>query len=141
MTSDQKDPGGSSALSATGISPTFTANDLQASIRFYTEGLGFEITERHEVEGTLRFVRLRSGQASLGVGQDDFAKGRDRSKGVGMRIWLSTSQDVGPLAERVRAAGYALTSEPGPLPWGPQAFSLDDPDGFQITLVEGEQPS
>jgi len=142
MSSDQRNgdtPG--DGLSATGISPTFTADDLQASIRFYTEGLGFEITERHEVEGALRFVRLRSGRALLGVGQDDFAKGRDRKKGVGMRIWISTTQDVGRLAERAKASGYTLTTEAGPLPWGPQAFSLADPDGFQITVVEGEEPS
>jgi len=128
-------PGTQATLHATRISPSFTANDLQASIRFYTEGLGFEVEERTEMEGVLRFVMLKAGEARLGVGQDDFAKGRDRVKGTGMRIWLTTSQDVTELAERARTAGITLDQEPGPLPWGPMAFSVTDPDGFKLTIA------
>ena len=121
-------------LQATGIAPGFTASDLQKSLHFYTEGLGFEITERNEENGVLRFAMLKAGVAHLGIGQDDFAKGRDRVKGVGMRTWITTQQDIHALAERAKAAGIKLDSEPAPLPWGPLGFAVTDPDGFQLTI-------
>jgi uncharacterized glyoxalase superfamily protein PhnB len=123
------------ALQASGISPTFTVNDLRKSIQFYTEGLGFEIERQSERDGQLSYVSLRAGGARLGLGQDDFAKGRDRKKGVGLRLWIGTRQDLHALAERARRAGITLDSDPQPLPWGPLAFAVTDPDGFLITIV------
>jgi uncharacterized glyoxalase superfamily protein PhnB len=123
------------ALAAESLSPGITATDLQRSLRFYTEGLGFEITDRHEVDGVLRFASLKAGNANLGIGQDDFAKGRDRVKGVGLRLWISTNQDIAALAARAKAAGLMLDNEPAALPWGPMAFAVTDPDGFKITVA------
>jgi lactoylglutathione lyase len=122
-------------LNATSITPNITTNDLEKSIRFYTEGLGFEVEERHEHEGKLVYVSLRAGGASLGLGQDNFAKGRDRKKGVGQRLWIATDQDLDALAARAKAAGLELDTEVTPLDWGGRAFSLTDPDGFAISVV------
>lgn len=123
------------ALAATSFYPNITANDLQRSIRFYTNGLGFEVKDRHESEGMLRYVTLRAGNAMLGIGQDDFAKGRDRIKGTALRLWLSTSQDIAALAGRAKAAGIVLDNEPAALPWGPMAFAVTDPDRFKLTIA------
>jgi uncharacterized glyoxalase superfamily protein PhnB len=80
-------------------------------------------------------VSLRAGNASLGIGQDDFAKGKDRKKGVGQRLWIATEQDLDALAARVKAAGIKLDTEPQPLDWGGRAFSVTDPDGFAISVA------
>jgi hypothetical protein len=48
---------------------------------------------------------LKAGTAMIGLGQDDFAKGKDRQKGIGLRVWLNTSQDIAVLADRVTGAG------------------------------------
>ncbi len=122
------------ALQAKGIAPGFTVNDLEKSLHFYTEGLGFEVTETQEEDGKIRFAMMKAGNAHLGIGQDDFKKGRDRVKGVGMRMWITTDQDVTALAERAKAAGLKLDSEPAALPWGPMGFALTDPDGFALTI-------
>ena len=123
------------ALNAESIFSSITATDLTRSIAFYTEGLGFEIVDKSEADGVLHFVMMKGGAAQIGVGQDDFAKGRDRKKGVGLRTWITTSQDIPALAARVKAAGFALDAEPHNLPWGPLAFEVTDPDGFKITVV------
>ena len=114
-----------------------TVNDLQKSIRFYTDALGFEIASKNEVDGVVRFVMLKAGAAEMGIGQDDFAKGKDRAKGVGSRIWINTNDDLVALAARVKAAGFKLDSEPAPLPWGPMAFAVTDPDGFMLSVSNG----
>jgi uncharacterized glyoxalase superfamily protein PhnB len=123
-------------LRSKGVNPGLTVNDLKKSIRFYTEGLGFGLDPRPNMQQEGRFAMLVAGNASLGLGQDDFAKGRDRVKGTGMRLWIETSQDIRALSEQVKRAGYSLDSEPEKMPWGPLAFSLTDPDGFKLTVSE-----
>jgi len=117
------------------MAPGLTVNDLDRSIRFYRDGLGFIVTDRWEQDGKLLGVMLKAGTIELGLSQDDFAKGRDRAKGVGMRFWVTTVQDLDMLAGRIRAAGYPVDKEPGPLPWGQRAFELADPDGFKFTIA------
>lgn len=121
-------------LQARGLVPTLTANDLKRSLRFYTEGLGFEITDRMEENGELRGVMLKAGGALMGLSQDDFGKGRNRTKGVGMRLYLETEQDIKALAERATTAGLTLDDGPAPLPMGPMGFTVTDPDGFRLTI-------
>jgi uncharacterized glyoxalase superfamily protein PhnB len=122
-------------LQASSLSLALTVNDLERSLRFYTDGLGFAVEERMETDGRLEGVMLKAGSASLALSQDDFAKGRDRVKGVGMSLYFETDQDVTQLAKRAKSAGIALDQDPAPLPWGPMGFRTTDPDGFKITVA------
>src|SRR5918994_273113 len=94
-------------LQAKSLSPGITVDDLQQSIRFF-EGLGFGVEERWEENGVLLGVMVRAGEARIGLTQDDWKKGRDRQKGVGMRIFVSTAQDPDQVAARAKAAGVSL---------------------------------
>jgi uncharacterized glyoxalase superfamily protein PhnB len=122
-----------SILNALGIAPILTVNDLEQSLRFY-ERLGFGIEERYERDGKLSGARLAAGEARINLNQDDWAKGRDRAKGVGMRIFIPTAQDIDQLAAKIKEAGVALDGEPEDMPWG-HSFALTDPDGFKLTIA------
>jgi uncharacterized glyoxalase superfamily protein PhnB len=100
--------------------------------------LGFAVTDRMEEDGELQGVMLEAGKASLGISQDDFSKGRDRVKGVGMRLYIETDQDLEAMAEQAKSAGITLDSGPAPLPWGTLAFTVTDPDGFKLTIMNPE---
>jgi uncharacterized glyoxalase superfamily protein PhnB len=125
-------------LKARGLMPSLTVNDLQRSIHFYTEGLGFKVSEEMKEEGEVTGVMLEAGSAHVGLTQDDFAKGRDRVKGVGMRLYFETEQNLDALARQAKAAGVKLDHGPGPLPWGPVAITATDPDGFKVTITNPE---
>ncbi|HEY7171874.1 MAG TPA: VOC family protein [Vicinamibacterales bacterium] len=117
------------------IEPSLTVADLQRSIKFYSEALGFFISDRHtDKSGTLLGVMLKAGVCEIGLSQDDWAKGRDRQRGGAMRIYCTTVQDIDKLAARVKAAGYQLTDDARDQAWGGRAFSVDDPDGFHLTI-------
>jgi uncharacterized glyoxalase superfamily protein PhnB len=116
------------------LEPSLTADDLQRSVRFYTGALGFFVSERWEDKGVLKGVMLKAGVCTIGLSQDDWSKGRDRKKGEGMRIWCQTAQDIDALAARIKSAGVKLTEEPKDQPWGARSLSVDDPDGFHITI-------
>ena len=76
---------------------------------------------------------LLAGICELGLSQDDWAKGRDRTKGVGFSVFCQTSQDVDALARRVKGAGFSLASEPKD-EWDGRTFAVEDPDGFRLVL-------
>ena len=116
------------------IVPTLTVDDLQKSITFY-EALGFAIDERWEEKGTLLGVMLRAGRTQIGLSQDDWKKGRDRKKGIGMCLSISTTPgQVDEIAKRAKSAGITLKSEPHDTEWKSRAFELSDPTGFQLTI-------
>lgn len=116
--------------------PGFTVNDLEQSMRFYQDILGFIVAERWSDAGVLRGVTLKAGLCQLGLSQDDWTKGRDRKKGEGVRIWCGTAQDIDALARRIKAAGGRLTEEPKDQPWGMRRLSIDDPDGYHLTIYQ-----
>ncbi|MEP6574582.1 MAG: VOC family protein [Gemmatimonadota bacterium] len=118
--------------------PGFTVADLQRSIHFYSDILGFVEADRWEQDGRLMGVHLKAGSVVIMIGQDDFAKGRDRVKGVGHRIWCKTGRDLDQLAAQFKARGAKLDIEPHKTPWGDRLFALSDPDGFKITFRNGD---
>ena len=115
------------------IVPTLTVDDLQKSIAFY-EALGFTIDDRWDDKGTLVGVMMRAGKTRIGLNQDDWKKGRDRKKGIGVRLSLSTPGSVDAIAKRAKNAGITLTSEPHATEWESRAFEVTDPSGFLLTI-------
>jgi catechol 2,3-dioxygenase-like lactoylglutathione lyase family enzyme len=115
------------------VTPTLTVNDLQRSLAWYRDGLGFFVAERWEEGGQLQGVMLKAGMCEFGLSQDDFAKGRDRAKGIGFRLWCNTTQDVDEIAARLRAFGGTIVEQPGER-WDTYGFTAQDPDGFKITI-------
>ena len=120
-------------LKAKTVSPTLTVDDLQRSIAFF-EGLGFGVEERWEEKGVLLGVMVRAGEIELGLSQDDWKKGRDRKKGVGMRMYVYTTQDIDQLAAAAKKAGVTLDTEPHDTPWDSRAFEVTEPSGFSLTI-------
>ena len=114
--------------------PSLTVDDLQKSISFY-EALGFAIDERWEDKGTLLGVMMRAGRTEIGLNQDDWKKGRDRQKGIGVRLSISTTPGtVDEIAKRAKDAGITLKSDPHDTEWKSRAFEVVDPSGFLLTI-------
>ena len=120
-------------MNAISLSVSLTVKDLQASLVWYTEVLGFTVVQRHERGGAMRAVSLSAGAAQILLTQDDGAKGTDRAKGEGLSFMLTTADNVDELAVRAKAAGATLDSEPAD-GFGRRAFRLRDPDGFRLTI-------
>ena len=116
------------------ITPTLTVNDINRSEAWYRDGLGFYVAQRWEDGGKLEGLMLKAGACEFGLSQDDFSKGRDRAKGVGFRLWCTTTQDVDALAARLKAFGGSIVEPPGDR-YDSYGFTAQDPDGFKITIT------
>jgi uncharacterized glyoxalase superfamily protein PhnB len=120
-------------LEATGLSVSLTVGDLGASLTWYSDVLGFAVEREFERAGVPFAVRMRAGSVALLLTQDNGAQGSQRFKGGGFSIRLTTKQSVDVLADRAKAHGAALESEPAD-GWGARVFRLRDPDGFLLVI-------
>ena len=123
------------------LSVSLTVKDLQKSLAWYQDVLGFSVDQKHERDGKLRAVSLQAGDVRILLGQDDGAKGWDRVKGEGFSFQITTDQNVDEVATRIKQHGGVLESEPFSMPWGQRVFRLRDPDGFKLTIASERTPA
>ncbi len=127
-------------LDAHDLAASLTVRDLERSCTWYRDALGFTLDRKHERQGRLVAVSLKAGTVHVLLTQDDGAKGRDRAKGEGFSLQLSTTQSADALATRASNSGAVLDTEPTDMPWGPRIFRVRDPDGFRWTISSTPGP-
>ena len=96
----QTRPGPEPFLART-LSASLTVKDIERSLAWYQDVLGFIIDRKYEREGKLRAVAVKAGDVLLLIGQDDGAKGLERVKGEGLSLTITTDQDVDAIAHRI----------------------------------------
>ena len=121
-------------LNATALGCSITCRDLQVSIRWYHEAIGFTVDQTFEHEGKVVAAVISAGDVRIVLNQDDGKLGWDRVKGQGfaLQINVATVADVDSTAVRIKAAGGTLLNEPADRPWGARMFQFIDPDGFKM---------
>jgi uncharacterized glyoxalase superfamily protein PhnB len=127
-------------LSGRPLGVSLTVKDLQKSLAYYQDTLGFAVERTIEREGKLRSVALKAGDVSISINQDDGAKGWDRVKGEGFSLRIITDQNIDEIADRIKKHGGTLDSEPADMPWGSRAFRLRDLDGYKF-MISSPRPA
>lgn len=120
-------------LRARRLTVSLTANNLQASLAWYRDIVGFTVNQRYERDGMLRGVSLKAGAVDIMLNQDDGAMGV-RPKGAGFSVQFVTAQSVDQLAAGIKSRGGTLATEPADMPWGARVFRLQDPDGVKLVI-------
>jgi uncharacterized glyoxalase superfamily protein PhnB len=121
-------------MNATNLTCSITCKNLDASIRFYRDAIGFAVAETYENEGKVVAAVVAAGDCRIVLNQDDGKLGWDRIKGQGFYLQINVAgvADVDAAAARVTAAGGALLSELADREWGVRMFQFRDPDGFKL---------
>ena len=122
------------------MTASLTVKDLRQSVAWYRDLLGFTVDREIERDGKLRAVAVKAGAIRLLLNQDDGARGFDRVKGEGFSLQFITSQSVDQIADRIKAHGGTLETEPADMPWGVRAFRVRDPDGFKFAISSERKP-
>jgi len=104
-------------------------NNLEESLLFYQEQLGFEIESHHpEAEPPIASVRVGSLRITLVQQLETMLK-----RGRGVHFVLGVS-NVDQFHERLRLSEVEV-SEPRDEGWGGRFISLQDPDGYRLFFV------
>ena len=122
------------SLHGLSLSASLTVKDLEKSLAWYRDVMGFGVDQKHEREGKLVAVSLKAGDVRILINQDNGAKGWDRVKGEGFSLRITTDQNVDELAARIKGLGFSLETEPVDMPWGARVFRVCDPDGFKFAI-------
>jgi uncharacterized glyoxalase superfamily protein PhnB len=120
------------------LAAALTVRDLDASLAWYRDVVGFTVDQEHAREGKRFAVSLKAGGVRILLSQDDGAKGLDRVKGEGISLQITTAQDVDGLARRIKERGGVLATEPADA-YGARVFRIVDPDGFKLA-ISSERP-
>ena len=113
--------------------------DVDASVRFYTEKLGFALIrlERGEIGGreqaTFAIVGLE--RAVMLIAHKSLEAGLALPEGGGSVHVRIMVDDVDALYQRARHNGVAITNEIADRPYGLRDFIVRDPDGFQLRFA------
>ncbi len=115
-------------------------NDLDQSIRFYTELLGMNLVSRTDYpEGKFTLAFL-----SYGKTKDDpcieltynYGKSSYEMGDAFGHIALGT-QDIYGTCEKLKKAGVKIAREPGPMKHGTTVIAfIEDPNGYKIELIQ-----
>lgn len=124
------------SFQASALSNSLTVHDMQKSVAWYRDVVGFDVGQQHERDGKVVATAVTAGNVRLMLNQDDGGKGWDRAKGHGFSLYFTTDQSVDDLAARVKAKGSALELEPTDMPWGVRLVTLRDPDGYKINIAK-----
>lgn len=114
--------------------------DLEASKKFYCEALGMRVLREKEYpEGKFTLCFCGYGEESdtavleltYNWGKTDYVIGDAYG-----HVAIGTN-DIKGACERVRALGYKVTREPGPMKHGTTVIAfVEDPTGYKIELIE-----
>jgi len=122
------------AFHAIGLSCSLTVKDIEKSLAWYRDIVGFVVDQPYERDGKLRGVALKAGAVRILLNVDDGGRGWDRVKGEGFSLQFTTSQRVDDVADRIKKHGGSLESEPADMPWGARVFRVNDPDGYKLLI-------
>jgi lactoylglutathione lyase len=122
------------AINATTLGCSITCKDLQSSINFYRDAVGFKVAQTFENNGKIAGAIIAAGDCRIVLNQDDGKLGWDRVKGQGFYLQINVAgpADVDATAKRIAAAGGTLLDQPADRPWGARMFQFKDLDGFKL---------
>jgi len=119
------------------VAPELFVRDVDASIRFYEDALGFEVWRREEHDGSADFAVLVRGDAHFLLQHERLATGGapagHRGAGIDIRVMVD---DVDRVYERASAAGAQIARPIGDRDYGLRDFKVHDPDGFVIRFAQ-----
>src|SRR4051812_3962211 len=114
--------------------------DLAASKRFYTEALGMKVLREKEYPSgkfTLCFVGYGDEESNTVI---ELTYNWDRDAydlGDAFGHIVLGTDDITGACDKVRALGYKVVREPGPMKHGTTVIAfVEDPTGYKIELIE-----
>ncbi len=122
------------------LQTSLTVKDLQASVTWYVDVVGFKVDRKIERDGTLRGVAVSAGDVRIILNQDDGKKGWDRIKGLGFSLQINTAQSIDEIAQQITSHGGVLEMAPQDMPWGARVCRVHDPDGYRWSISRPSAP-
>lgn len=122
-----------------GVIPALRSQDLEGSVQFYVDVLGFSVRRGGPPEGNVSVQRgdanLMLESAAAEFYSDAYNTAIRRRMGTpGPTALYIEAEDLEALWARVNAAGAQIVDPLADRPWGQTEFTVEDPDGHWLTF-------
>jgi uncharacterized glyoxalase superfamily protein PhnB len=119
----------------TSCAPLLNVADVEASLTFWRDLIGFEVTYRYEHDGRLMFASLQSGEVRLMLNGRGGDPSERRARPHYTEVVLSFGvPSVHHFVDDLRAKGFAAP-EPEAESYGLDEVIIRDPDGYEIAFT------
>lgn len=108
---------------------TMIVKDMEESIEFYRDVMGFEIDSQYDL-GPAGAITLLKGEGETMIEIIENPTDEPGLFSVGMDV-----EDVNATVKELKSKGAKITMEPTPITVGILAF-LEDPNGVRIALIQ-----
>jgi lactoylglutathione lyase len=108
---------------------TMIVNDMDESVKFYTEVMGFEIDSQYNL-GPAGTITLLKGEGDAMIELIENTENETGLFSVGMDV-----EDIHGTVKELKSKGAKITMDPVPITVGTLAF-LEDPNGIRIALIQ-----
>lgn len=106
--------------------------DLEASKKFYTEKLGFELSEMENPQAVI--FKYNKGESSFAI-RTPLEDLNDKELGNGVSIWFAIDEKSEDLKARFEKNNVTILGDIMETPFG-KAFHVKDINGYKLTFVE-----
>lgn len=114
------------------VMPMLMVSDIERSLTWYRDIMGFVVAEELRRDDRLVAVQLKAGKVRFLLEQESGAPPATE-RGEGIRLYLATRQDVNRLAAVIQERGGTIAEAPDDSHGGCD-FGVVDPDGYRISI-------
>ncbi|MBN9294073.1 MAG: VOC family protein [Flavobacteriia bacterium] len=106
--------------------------DLEISKEFYTNKLGFEVSEMSNPYACV--FKYNKGEASFAI-RTPMTDIDDKELGIGVQLWFAIEGTIEDLQTNLTAKGIAIVGTINNTPFG-KTVIVKDPDGYTLTFLQ-----
>ncbi len=106
--------------------------DLETSKEFYTQKLGFELSEMENPNAVI--FKFNKGEASFAI-RAPLENLDKKELGSGVSVWFAVDEKIESLQARLKENGVTVLGTIMETPFG-KALHVKDPDGYKLTFLE-----
>ena len=116
------------------VVPLLMVTDMERSLRYYQDGLGFTMGNTWVVDGKLRWCWLELGTAALMLQEWNPGRHPDAGAktGFGVSLWFNCTDSIAIYRDVIARGIEAIEPQVGNFAW---EFFMSDPDGYRINFT------
>ncbi len=122
------------------LSPTLMVEDVEKTLEFYTQTLGFEEKGKFPgPDGKLIYANVQWKDVSFMFGPTTWLPAEllpYRGAGVDFYILGGEEDDIDQYYAMLKEKGVTIVKEIEDQFWGDRSFTIKDPDGYQLTFAK-----